>query len=148
MRQAICILPNFPTEGVQRKMKEADLGLPPMRDRATHMGIGHLTCIINKDTERGLTAHAHVHRLLSQFNHWSHKLFESNPLKLPTLRILRHAIIIPGLEIDRLTPLHQDNTIFTSIRGASRAVDNSRQEKGVTLQEQVGTKDYNKLIRK
>jgi hypothetical protein len=31
MRQAIGILPNFPTEGVQRPLKEAGMGLPPSR---------------------------------------------------------------------------------------------------------------------
>ena len=35
MRQAIGLLPNFPSKGVQRPLKEAGLGLPPMRDRAT-----------------------------------------------------------------------------------------------------------------
>ena len=79
-RQAIGLLPNFPTEGVQRPMKEAGLGLSPMRDRATQMGIEHLTRVMNKDTERGYTAHAHVHRLLSQFNNWPHEALESNPL--------------------------------------------------------------------
>jgi hypothetical protein len=35
MRQALGLLPNFPIEGVQRPLKEAGLGLSPMRDRAT-----------------------------------------------------------------------------------------------------------------
>jgi hypothetical protein len=35
MRQAIGLLSNFPSEGVQKPLKEADLGLPPMRDRET-----------------------------------------------------------------------------------------------------------------
>ena len=43
MRQALCLLPNFSTEGVQRPLQEAGLGLFPMRDRATQMGIEHLT---------------------------------------------------------------------------------------------------------
>jgi hypothetical protein len=65
IRQAIGLLPNFPSEGVQKPLKEASLGLPLMRDRATQMGIEHLTRAMNKDTERGFTVHAHVHRLLS-----------------------------------------------------------------------------------
>jgi hypothetical protein len=69
MRQAICLLPNFCSEGVQRPLKEAGLDLPPMQDRPTEMGIEHLTRVVNKDSKRGFTAHAHVHRLLSQFNH-------------------------------------------------------------------------------
>ena len=68
-RQAIGLLPNFPTEGVQRALKEAGLGLPPTRDRATQMGTEHLTNAMNKNTQRGFTAHAHVHRLITDFNH-------------------------------------------------------------------------------
>ncbi len=65
LRQALGLLPNFPTEGVQRPSKEAGLGLPPMKHRATHMGIEHLTRVLDKDSERGFTAHAHTLRLLS-----------------------------------------------------------------------------------
>ena len=86
-----------------------------MRDIAAQMGIEHLTRVMNKDTERGFTAHAHVHRLLFQFNHWPQEALESNPLRLPSLRILRLASNIPGLEYDRMPPLHQDNDITTSI---------------------------------
>ncbi len=35
MRQAIGLLPNFPTEGVQRPLKELGLGRPSIRERAT-----------------------------------------------------------------------------------------------------------------
>jgi len=129
MRQALDLLPNFPIEGVQRPHKEACLGLPPIRDRATQMGIEHLTRVMNKDTERWFTAHAHVHRLLSQFNHWHQEALESNPLKLPTLHILRLASNIPGLEYDHMPPVHQNNNITTSIREASSAVDNARNVK-------------------
>ena len=34
MGQAIGLLPNFPTEGVQRPLKEMRLGLPSIKDRA------------------------------------------------------------------------------------------------------------------
>ena len=70
---------------------------------------------MNTDKERGFKAHAHVHRLLSQYNHWPQEALESNPLKLPTLRSIRLASTIPGLEYDRLPPLHHDNVISTSI---------------------------------
>jgi len=70
MRKSIGILPQFPTEGVQRPLKKAGLGLPPIKDRVTHMGVEHLTRTINKITEREITAHAHVHMIISQFNHW------------------------------------------------------------------------------
>jgi hypothetical protein len=147
MRQAIGLLPNFLSEGVQRPQKEAGLGLPPMQDRATYMGIEHLTRIMNKDTERGFTAHAHVHRLLFQFNHWPLEALESNPLKLPTIHILRLASHIPGLEYDRLLPLHQDNDITTSIREASIEIDSTRLGKRVLIQGQMGTKEHDKMVR-
>jgi hypothetical protein len=133
MRQALGLLPNFPTEGVQRPMKETGLGIFPMRDIATQMGIEHLTRVMNKDTEREFTAHAHVHRILSQFNHWPQEALESNHLKPRTLRILRLASNILGLEYDCLPHLHHDNAITTSIREASRAVENARQVKRTTL---------------
>ncbi len=105
-RQAIGLLPNFFTEGAQRPLKEAGLGLSPMRDKATQIGIEHLIRVMNKDKERGLTAHAHAHHLISQFNHWPQEALESNPLKLPKLRILRLASNMPGLEFDCMPPPH------------------------------------------
>ena len=115
MRQAICLLPNFPTEGVQRPLKEAGLGYLPMRDRTTQWGIEPLIRVMNTDTESGCTAHAHVHRLQTQYNHWPREALESHPLKYLTLRILKHASTIPGLEFDRLPSLYHENAIFTSI---------------------------------
>ncbi len=56
MRQALGLLPNFPTEGVQRPLKETDLSLSLMIDRATKIGIEHLIRDINKVTERWCTA--------------------------------------------------------------------------------------------
>jgi len=118
-----------------------------MRDRATQIGIEHLTRSINKDTERGFTAHARVHRLLSIFNHWPQEALESNPLKLPTLRILKLASHISGLEYDNLPPLHQDNDTTTSIREASRAVDSARRDKCASIQGHMGTKKHDKMVR-
>ena len=118
-----------------------------MRDRVTQMGIEHLTRVMNKDTERGFTAHLHVHRLLSQFNHWPQEALESNPIKLPTLRILRLASNIHGLEYDRMPPLRKDNDITTSIREVSSAVDNARQAKRTALHGQIGTKEHDKIVR-
>ena len=118
-----------------------------MRDRATQMGIEHLTRVMNKGTERGYTAHAHIHRLLSQFNHWPQEGLESNPLKLPTLRILKLASNIPGLKYDYMPPLHQNNDINTSIREASSAIDNARQSTRTTLHGQIGTEEHDKIAR-
>ena len=102
---------------------------------------------MNKDFERGFTAHAHVHRLLSHFSHWPLEALESNPLKLPTLRILRLASHIPGLEYDGLPPFHHGNAIATSIREASTEVDSTRQAKRVLIQGQMGTKEHDKMVR-
>ena len=106
MRQAIRLLPNFPTEGVQRPLKEAELGLPPTRDRVTQMGIEHLTKVMSKNSERGFTAHAHVHRIITNFNHWPSEALETNHLKLPTLCILRLAGTLPGFKFENLPTLH------------------------------------------
>ncbi len=65
MRQAIGLLPNFPTEGVQRPLKELGLGLSSIKDRATQMGLEHLIRTMNKYTERGYLAHAHILHLLT-----------------------------------------------------------------------------------
>ena len=116
MRQAIGLLPNFPTEGVQRPLKELGLGLPSIRERATQMGAEHLATTTNKDTERLYLAHAHTLRLLIQFGHWPTEALESNPLKLPTLRILRLASTIRDFAMDYLPSLQLENKIATSLR--------------------------------
>jgi hypothetical protein len=67
MRQAIGLLPNFPTEELQRPLKELGLGLPSIRERVTQMGVKHHVTAMNKDTERGYLICAHTLRLLNQF---------------------------------------------------------------------------------
>jgi hypothetical protein len=69
IRQATGLLPNFPTEGVQRPTKEASLGLPLTRDRVVHMGIEHLTNTMSRYFERGFTAYFYIHRIFTQFKH-------------------------------------------------------------------------------
>ncbi len=86
------------------------------------MGIDHLTSVLNKDTERGFAAHAHVYRLLSQINHWPHEALESNPLKLLTLYILRLASTLPGLEF------HPSTTTMLS-----QLVSERHRERSITL---------------
>jgi hypothetical protein len=129
MRQATCLLSNFPTEGVQRSSKKMGLGLPSIKDIATQMGIEHLVRTINKDTERGYLAHSHALRIFARFKHWTTEAFESNPLKLITLRILRLANTINGLELENFPPLLSDDDIATSFRATSQAVDDARVKK-------------------
>jgi hypothetical protein len=147
MRQAIGLLPNFPTEGVQRPQKELGLGLPSIREQATQMGVEHLVTTMNKDTERGYLAHAHSLRLLTQFGHWPTEALESNPLKLPTLRILRLASTIHGLAMDSLPSLHLENETATGLRAASEATNTTRIESRRTITSQQGTREYDKLVR-
>ena len=90
------------------------------------MGVEHLSTAMNKDTERGYLAHAHTHRLLSQFGHWPTEALESNPLKLPTLRILRLTSTIHGLAMENLPPLHLENEVATSLRATSQATNTNR----------------------
>jgi len=69
LRQATGLLSNFRSEGVQRPHKEMGLDLPSIRDRAIQMGIEHLICNMNKNTEREYLAHSNALRILTQFNH-------------------------------------------------------------------------------
>lgn len=93
------------------------------------MGIEHLTRSTNKNTERRFTAHAHAHRIISRFNHCPMEALETTTLKLPTLRILRLASTVSGLELEKLSGLQQDNETATNIKSASRTVDKTRQDK-------------------
>ena len=90
------------------------------------MGVEHLICNMNKDIEKGYLAHSHALRILTQFNLWPTEALESNPLKLPTLRILSLASTIKGLELENLPPLLNNNDIATSLRAASQVVDDAR----------------------
>jgi hypothetical protein len=111
------------------------------------MGVEHPVTTMNKDTERGYLVHTHTLRLLSQFGHWPTEVLEYNPLKLPTLRILRLASTIPGLAMDNLPPLHLENEIATGLRAASQATDTIRKESRHTIRAQQGTKEYDKPVR-
>ena len=57
---------------------------------------------------------------------------EPNPLKLPTLCILRLASTIKYLELDNLPQLLHSNDIAASLMAASQAVDEARMEKNTT----------------
>jgi hypothetical protein len=59
-RNALGLTPSFPTEAIHRPTKEMGLGYAPMKERATQMGIEHITEIINKPTDRGYIAYAHT----------------------------------------------------------------------------------------
>jgi len=128
-------------------LKEMGLGLPSIRDRATQMRIEHLICNMNKDTERGYLAHFHALRILTLFNYWPTEALESNPLKMLTLRILRLASFIKGLELENIPPLLDNNDIDTSLRAASKAVDEECMEQRYSLQCPMSTKKFDGIIR-
>ena len=111
------------------------------------MGILHLINGTKTYTEREFLAHSHALRILTQFNHWPMEALESNPLKLPMLRILRLANNIKGLELDNIPSLLHNNDIAASLRAASHAVDEARMERRPTIQGTMRTKDYDSLAR-
>ena len=124
-------------EEVHRLPKEMGLGLPSVRDGPTQMGIEHLINNTNKDMERGYFAHSHALRILIQSNHWPTEALELKPLKLPTLRKIRLASTMKGLELKNPYPT---KLYAASLRAASHAVDDARMKKRHTLQCTMGTK--------
>ena len=79
---------SFPTEAIHRPTKELGLGDEPLKDRATQMGIDHIPKILKTTTERVHIAFAHVTRTATGFQHKLKEAHETNPAKIPTLRIL------------------------------------------------------------
>jgi hypothetical protein len=56
-RNAIGIVPSFLTEAMHQPTKKLILGYAPIKNRATQIGIEHLTDILNKPTDMGYIAH-------------------------------------------------------------------------------------------
>ncbi len=128
MRQAIGLLSNLSTEEIQRPLKELGLGLPSVKGKAIQMGVEHRILTMNKYTERGYLAYAHVLRLLTQFGHWPSEALEFKSLRLPTLCTLRLVSSIQGLELENLPPLYKETEISTNLRAASQAIDTTSLE--------------------
>jgi len=99
-RNAIGLISSFPTDGIHRPTKEIGLWYAPMKDRATQMGIEHITDILNKPTDRGYISHAHTTRVTNPCQHWPKKVHEANQARLPTLRVLFYIHNIPGAELE------------------------------------------------
>jgi hypothetical protein len=68
-RNALGLTPSFPTEAIHIPTKEMGLGYAPMKDRASRMGIKHITEIINKPTNREYIAYAHTTRVANTYHH-------------------------------------------------------------------------------
>jgi hypothetical protein len=68
-RYAIGLTPSFLTEAVHRPATEMSLGYTPMNNRATQIGIEHITNILNKPANRGHISHAHTTRVANTYHH-------------------------------------------------------------------------------
>ena len=62
-RNALGLIPSFPTEAIHRPTKEMGLGYAPLRKKATQMGIQYLMDILSKPIDRGYLAYAHTSRV-------------------------------------------------------------------------------------
>ena len=80
------------------------LGYAPMNDRATQMGIEHITEILNKPTKRGHIAYEHTSRVVNTHHHWTKEAHEATHARLlPTLQVLSYIRNIPGVETNSTT---------------------------------------------
>ena len=125
-RNAIGLTPSFPTEAIHRPANEMGLGYKPMRDRATQMGIEHITQTLNKPSDRGHMAYTHTINVANTYQHWPIEAYEATQARLPTLRVLSYVRNVEGMELDNIPPLQTQNQIATSIRTASESVDQQR----------------------
>jgi hypothetical protein len=98
-KNALGLTPSCPTEAIHRPTKEIGLGYAPLKDKATQMGIEHVTYVINKPTDRGHKAYAHTTRVANTYHHWPKEAHEATQARLPTLRVLSHIRKIPWAEL-------------------------------------------------
>ncbi len=87
-RSALGLIPTFPTEAIHRHTTKMGQGYAPMKDRATQMGIEHITKVLNKPTERGHISYAHTTRVANTYHHWPKEAHEATQARIPTLRVL------------------------------------------------------------
>ena len=123
------------------------LGYAPMKDRATQMGIEHITEILNKPTERGHIAYGHITRVSETYHHWPKKAHEATQARLPTLRVLSYIPNISGAELDNIQNAQSPNHIATSIREASEAMDRHKAAQLQHTPPKIQPKDYARHLR-
>ena len=82
--------------------------------------------ILNKPTDRGYLAYAHTSRVATTYQHWPKEAYEANQAKLPTLRVLSYVQNVTAAELEHMLSLQAPNHIGTSLRAASREVDEIR----------------------
>jgi len=123
------------------------LGYAPMKDRATRMGIEHITEILNKPTERGHIAYAHETRVANTYHHWPKEAHEATQARLPILRELSYIRNIPGAELDNIKNVQPPNQISTSILEAFEAVDRHKAAQRQHIPKNLQPKDYARQLR-
>jgi hypothetical protein len=89
-------------EAIHRPTKEVGLEYAPLKDRATRMGIEHITEIINKPTNRGYITYAHTTIVANTYHHWPKEAHEATQARLPTLRVLSYLRNILGGELEHI----------------------------------------------
>ena len=124
--KAYNLIASFPTEAIPKPLSELGLGKFPIQERATQMGLEHLVNTLNKPSQRGHMAFAHVSQLAARFQHWPAESDVGGLANLPTVRLLRYIHTIPGMELLHIPKLQNTNEIATTLRFASKAIDNSR----------------------
>jgi hypothetical protein len=87
-RNAIRRTPSLPTVAINRPTKEMGLGCAPLKDRATQLGMEHITVVLNKPMETRHIAFEHVTRVATVVQHCPKEAYEANQTKLHVLRIL------------------------------------------------------------
>jgi hypothetical protein len=123
------------------------IGYAPMKDRATQMGIEHITEMLSKSTDRGYLAYAHTTRVAKTYHHWPKEAHEATQARLPTLRVLSYIQNIPGAELENIQNVQFPNHTTTSIREASEAVDRHRPGQRQHIPEIFQSKDYVRHLR-
>ena len=135
-RNAPGLTPSFPPmEAIHCPTKERGLGYAPFKDKATQMGIEHLMKIFNKPTEWGCLAFSHTSRVATLYQHWPKEADEANKTKLPTLRVLSYIQQIAWAEIEHIPILQAPNHIATSLRAATKEVDENKARRRETSQQ-------------
>ena len=146
-RNALGLTQSFPTEAIHRPTTEMGLGYAPLTHKATQMGLEHLMNILNKPTDRGYLAYAHTHRIATKYQHWPIEAYEANLAKHPTLRVLSYVKNITGAELEHIPNLQTPNQIATTLRTASKDIDDTRDKQRDKIPKNLPPKEYDKHLR-
>ena len=146
-RNALELIPSFPTETIHKPTKEMGLGYAPMKDRVAQMGIEHITEIINKPKDMGYVAYTHTTRVANTYRHWPKEAHEATQARLPTLRVLSYLRNIPGTELENIQNVQCPNHIASPIRAASNAGDQNRAVQRQHIPKNLQPKDYARQLR-